>query len=407
MTYAPPCGRTVYKGSMTDATLPQSLDWITRLCRVDSTSRLSNAPVIELLVDALREHGIEPQLFDSPDGTKQGLVATIPAADGTTTGGVVLSGHTDVVPVDGQDWSSDPFEPEVRDGRLYCRGGADMKSFLGVVMHKVPALKAAGLAQPVHLAFSYDEEVGCRGGDAIVAKINELGLAPRGAVIGEPSSMRIIRAHKSVNMFRATFTGVNAHSSLTSHGVNAIEYAAQLVPWWRGMVDGWKTDGPFDDAYPLPYSTGGINQFDGGTAVNIVPSKASLVLEFRTIAAVDPQQVLADTTAKCDELRERMKAENSAADVELVVDSMVPGLDTPADAWVAQLAQRCGATSCDDKVTYGTEAGQFARGGIPAVVCGPGDIAQAHTADEWIELDQILDCEAFVDALAQQLASRD
>ncbi|GAA1397742.1 acetylornithine deacetylase [Luteococcus peritonei] len=383
---------------------PASLDWINRLISIDSTSRASNKPLIAALAEGFRDQGIEPVVFDAPDGRdKQGLVATVPAADGSTAGGVVISGHTDVVPVDGQQWSSDPFAPEVREGRLFGRGSSDMKSYIGVAMHILPQLVGAQLREPVHFAFSYDEELGCQGGDDIVEKIAELGLAPRAALVGEPTSMRVIRTHKSVNLFTITFTGVNAHSSLTAQGVNAIEYAAELVRYWRGVTDGWKADGPFEEGFPLTYSTGGVNQFTGGTAVNIVPGKAVVVLEFRAVAAVDPQQVLAGLQACCDDLRARMKQENQAADVELVVDAMVPALATGPDEYAVELAQKIGGIASDEKVTYGTEAGQFFAGGIPAVVCGPGDIAQAHTADEFVELSQIEACEAWFEALVREL----
>lgn len=385
-------------------TAPRCLDWLGRLVAVDTTSRNPNGELIALVADELRRFGLEPVVFDSPDGVKQGLVATIPAADGSTSGGVVLSGHTDVVPIDGQSWTTDPWTVTERDGKLYGRGVADMKGYLAAILALLPELTRAELREPVHLAFSYDEEVGCRGGDAIVEKLHELGRAPRAALVGEPTSMRVIRAHKSVNLYTVTFTGVAAHSSLTSNGVNAVEYAARLACWWREMTDAWKSDGPWDEAYPLKWSTGGVNQFTGGTAVNIVPAKAELVLEYRSIAAVDDDEVLARTQAEVDRLRSLMQAENVAADVQLVVDAKVPSLDVAADEWAAQLAEACGGIRSDEKVTYGTEAGQFANGGIPAVVCGPGDIAQAHTPDEWIELSQLVECENYLLELVLQLS---
>ncbi|MFZ2259978.1 MAG: acetylornithine deacetylase [Luteococcus japonicus] len=387
---------------MRDAT-PASLDWITRLCRIDTTSRETNKPLVELVSQEFRRLGVEPHLFDSPDGLKQGLVATIPAAHGGTTGGILLSGHTDVVPVDGQDWASAPFEPEVRDGRFYGRGTADMKGYLGVIMHLLPRMVEAELAEPIHLAFSYDEEPGCLGAADMVAAVEQLGIEPRACFVGEPTSMRVIRAHKSSYALRAVFTGVNAHSSLKPQGVNAIEYAGILLAHWKQVTDGWQADGPFDGAYPVTWSTGGVNEFHGGTAWNIVPSRAEMVLEFRSVAAVDDQAVVADLEGLVAELDQRMKQANPAAGAQIELLSGVAGLDTAPDEEVVDLAEKLGGQRCDDKVTYGTEAGFFQAAGIPTVVCGPGDIAQAHAADEFIELSQVTACERFMASLLAEM----
>lgn len=222
---------------------PASLPWITRLVAIDTTSRDSNLPLIEVVATELREHGIEPEIFPTPDGAKANLVATIPAADGSRTGGVVLSGHTDVVPVDGQDWDSDPFEVTERDGRLYGRGTADMKGFIAVGIAALPQMVAASLREPIHFALTYDEEVGCLGGAQIVKEIAGLGLAPRAAIVGEPTSMRVITGHKSMNVVAVTFHGVAAHSSLTPSGVNAIEYAASFVRFVREQAQEWREHG--------------------------------------------------------------------------------------------------------------------------------------------------------------------
>ncbi|MEL4506094.1 acetylornithine deacetylase [Luteococcus sp. H138] len=390
---------------MTPASTPESLDWITRLCRIDSTSRDSNKPVIGLVAEECRRLGIEPHLFDSPDGLKQGLVATVPAADGGTTGGVLISGHTDVVPVDGQSWASEPFEPEIRDGRLYGRGTADMKGYLGVVMHLLPEIVAAKLAEPIHLAFSYDEEPGCLGAADMVAAIERLGIRPRCCFVGEPTSMRVIRAHKSSFALRALFTGVNAHSSLKPLGVNAIEYAGELLAHWKRVTGDWQANGPFDQAYPVTWSTGGVNEFHAGTAWNIVPSQAELVLEFRSIAAVDDDAVVAGLQDLVAEIDARMKQQNPAASARIELVSGVAGLDTAPDEEVVALAARLGGIPCDDKVTYGTEAGFFQRAGIPTVVCGPGDIAQAHAADEFIDMSQIEACQEYFQALLAEFST--
>lgn len=383
---------------------PASLPWIERLVCLDTTSRDSNLTLIEVVADELRRHGIEPSIFPTPDGQKANLVATVPAADGTRTGGVVLSGHTDVVPVDGQPWSSDPFVPEIRDGRLYGRGTADMKSFIAVVIDQLPQLVAARLSQPVHIALTYDEELGCLGGDAIVREITELGIAPRLCFVGEPTSMRVIRAHKSSNVIDVAFHGVAAHSSLTPQGCNAIHHAATLITFMHGLAEQWRAEGPYDEGYLVPYTTAGVNVIHGGIASNTVPSLCQLQLDYRTIAAVDPKDVLAQIRAKAAEIEVAMQAEHPSAKVEVSVAAAVPGLENGPDSEAAALAGRLGAEASDDKVTYGTEAGQFASIGVDTVVCGPGDIAQAHAPDEYVELAQIEECERFIVALISHLS---
>lgn len=383
---------------------PAPLPWIDRLVSLDTTSRDSNLPLIEVVTEELRRHRIEPSIFPTEDGRKANLVATIPTADGSTDGGIVLSGHTDVVPVDGQQWSSDPFTPEVRDGRLYGRGTADMKSFIGVALHLLPRMAAARLREPIHLALTYDEELGCLGGDAIIRQIPELGLNPRLCFVGEPTSMRVIRAHKAINLVEVAFHGVAAHSSLTPDGVNAIHHAADLVGFIHRLARQWRDEGPYDDGYRVAYTTTGVNLINGGIAGNTVPSECTLQLEFRAIGSVDPAEVVARITAEAAAVEARMQDEQPAARVEVRELAVVPGLDSPPDSAAAALAVRLGAEASDDKVTYGTEAGQFASIGIDTVVCGPGDIAQAHAPDEYVSLDQIERCERFVESLITELS---
>ncbi len=395
-----------------DADDVASLSWITRLVEIDSTSRLSNHPVLEVLAAEFARLDIEPLWRAAPESAadeaavqKSNLVATIAAADGTRAGGVVISGHTDVVPVDGQDWSSDPFVPEIRDGLLYGRGTADMKGFIAVAMHKLAGFVEAKLNRPVHFAFTYDEEVGCLGGAEIVKVITELELRPEMCFVGEPSSMRVIRAHKGINVIRVTFDGMAAHSSLTPQGVNSIEYAAEFACFVRQLADHWRSEGPFDEAFVVPFTTTSVNQITGGTAQNIVPERCEVLLEFRNTADVDADQVLDAIEEKVTALAERMAAENSAATARVEVLAKVPGLETGEDSAAQRLAVASGGIASRDKVTYGTEAGQFSGIGIDTVVVGPGDIAQAHAADEFVSLDQIRACEDFFDALLDQLTS--
>ena len=381
----------------------EAMRWIERLVGVDTTSRASNLPLVELVAEQVHAVGVEPVLTFDGARTKANLVATFPAADGSTAGGVVLSGHTDVVPVDGQDWRSDPFTPEVRDGRLYGRGTCDMKGFLGVVVSRLGAIAQQPLAEPVHLALSYDEEVGCVGAVDLVEDLVARGLSPRACVVGEPTSLRVVRGHKSMNVVRADLHGVAAHSSLTPRGVNAVEHAAAFIGFLRSLSDELAEHGPFDPAYEVPRTTCSTNIVSGGIAVNTVPARCAVTFDLRTIAEDDPHEVLARCRDELDRVQARMRRENPDARAEMTVLAQAPGLETPADADVVALAVDCGGLATGDKVTYGTEAGLFDRAGIATVVCGPGDIAQAHAPDEFVALDQVAGCERFVDALLARM----
>lgn len=385
--------------------LPASLPWVERLVSIDTTSRDSNLPLIEVVAQEMRSRGIEPHIFTTDDGTKANLLATVPAADGSTSGGVVLSGHTDVVPVDGQSWTSAPFEPQVRDGRLYGRGTCDMKAYIAVALHTLPAMLEAELSEPIHFALSYDEELGCLGGAVLVKQIADLGLAPRVCIVGEPTMMQVVRAHKSINSVRVTFHGVAAHSSLTPNGVNAVEHAGAFITKMRAMATSWRTEGPYDSAFPVAYSTTSVNIVEGGIAGNTVPDRCVVQLEFRTIAADDPEVVTDRLRGFVAEIEAEMKAEDERAHVDVEVLAAVPGLDTEADSTAVELAVALGAEASPEKVTYGTEAGQFAGSGIETVVCGPGDIAQAHAADEFVDLAQIQQCERFMTDLVAHLST--
>lgn len=382
---------------------PQVLAWLEKLIAIDTTSRDSNLPLIELVADHARSLGLRPQVFPNQDGSKANLLITVPDAAGRTDGGVMLSGHSDVVPTDGQVWTSDPYQLTERDGLLFGRGVTDMKGFDAVAVNSLASLVARPLSRPVHIGLSYDEEIGCVGAQPFVDAMKQVGVLPDIVFVGEPTSMRMIRAHKSINLVEVTFRGVPAHSSLTTSGVNAIEYAASLVRYWRDQADRWRTEGPFDDAFPVAYTTGSVNLFNGGNGVNIVPELATVTLEFRSIAATDDRAVLDAVVAYCHQLQELMRAEHAEASVEVTIVCETTGLETNADAPAVRLGQALGLDVQPDKVTYGTEAGIYADGGMSAVVCGPGDIAQAHKPDEFIDPDQLAQCEAFVTRLVEHL----
>lgn len=383
---------------------PTVLDWLGRLIALDTTSRDSNLPLVEVVAEHARSLGLSPHVFHTSDGQKANLVITVPDAAGSVEGGIMLSGHSDVVPVDGQAWTSDPFTLTERDGKVFGRGTADMKGFDAVIVAALEALIEKPLREPVHVALSYDEEVGCIGARPLVDGLRSVGITPRVCFVGEPTSMRMIRGHKSINLVTVTVKGIAAHSSLTAEGVNAIEHAASIVRYWRGRSDAWRTGGPFDEAYPIAYSTGSVNLISGGNGVNIIPAECSVTVEFRSIGTPEEDRAEMDAlVAFCREVEAVMRAENPAASVEVGEPTMTAGLDTPADAPAVALGQELGLAVQEDKVTYGTEAGIYANAGISTVVVGPGDIAQAHKPDEFIALAQLAECEAFIGRLIDHL----
>jgi acetylornithine deacetylase len=382
-----------------------ALDWITRLVSIDTTSRGSNLELIDIVAEELQCQGLRPTILHNADGTKANLVVTIPAHDGSTGGGIALSGHTDVVPVDGQHWDTDPFTAEIRDDRLYGRGTCDMKSFIGVILSALPDLAQARLREPVHIVLSYDEELGCLGAAQMVNELAHMGVHPTTCIVGEPTGMLVTTAHKSINLMELTVHGVGAHSSLTPQGVNAIEYASRAIVFIRSLADEFKQHGPYDKAYDVPYTTTSVNLVEGGTAGNIVADRCTAQFEFRSIGSVEPDQVRARIQAYCDDLQKTMRQENPDARVELRTLAMVPGLETGKASHAAQLGAALGGVPSASKVTYGTEAGLFQAAGIETIVCGPGDIHQAHTANEFIELDQIRACETFFDNLVLHLST--
>ena len=397
--------------------LPASYPWIARLISIPTESGSSNLPLIEELEQAFGEHGLEGVRTYSEDGTRANLFVTVPASDGKVTGGIVISGHTDVVPVAGQDWDSDPFEATVRGTRLYGRGACDMKAYLGVAMHLLPeliALRAAGtLRVPVHFAFSYDEEIGCVGAPSMIHEFSARGIHPEFCVVGEPSSMRVISAHKGAHRGRVSFTGIAKHGSLAPHGVNATVPAAEFSVFLNDLANSWAAEGPFDSDFVVPHSTGGVNYLRAGVQYNIVAERAELEYDFRTLPSVSTESVLETLDAELfGPITQRFNAAAARAEqlAEAPAGSLVerleikhellarvPGLKTADDAPLVLLAQHwLNNAAAPEKVTYGTEAGQFQQAGVQSIICGPGDIAQAHTPNEWIELEQIRACEDFI-----------
>lgn len=382
---------------------PESLEMIRRLVAFDTTSRNSNLDLIAFVQDYLDGFGIKSQLMKDETGKKANLYATIGPDD---RAGYALSGHTDVVPVDGQDWASDPWKVKESDGRLYGRGTTDMKGFVGVVLTAVPELAKRDLTTPVHLLFSYDEEVGCLGVRRALEIIKDFPVKPRGCVIGEPTSMKVAIAHKGKKSLRCHVHGLECHSSLAPQGVNAVEYAAEVIGYLKRMGRRFAKEGPFDPDYDVPHTTVHTGIVKGGTALNIVPKDCSFDFEFRYLPAQKPDDLVAEVKRFAEEeLAKEMRAINGESGFSWEPISAFPGLDTAEDAEITVIAKALAKTNDTIKIAFGTEGGLIQQIDIPTVICGPGSIEQAHKPNEWVTLDQIAQCEAFLERLVAKVSA--
>lgn len=364
----------------------------------DTTSRNSNLPLIDWAEDWLTRHGATCRRIHDDTGTKANLWATFGPAD---VPGWVLSGHTDTVPVDGQDWSTDPFRLTERDGRFYGRGTCDMKGFLACCLGLAPALQNTELTRPLHMALSYDEEVGCIGVRGLLRALAAQPVRPMGCVVGEPTLMQVCIGHKTKRSLRATFTGTAGHSSRAPEFVNAVEYGARLIARMQSIGRRLATEGLRDPLYDTPHSTAHVGTAHGGTALNIVPDRFVTDFEFRVLTQEDADALVDEIrTYLFDELLPQMQAIDPAASIELDLIAAFPGLDTDADAPVALTARKLARRNDSIKVAYGTEGGLFDEiAGIPTIICGPGSIGEAHRADEFVTLDQLDACEGFLQGI--------
>ena len=377
---------------------PATLDILKTLVGFPTVSRDSNLELIEWVRDYLAEHGIERVLTRGEDARKANLFATI----GNGSGGIILSGHTDVVPVDGQAWSTDPFELTERDGKLYGRGTCDMKGFIAVALAKVSVLKAAAGEEPIHLAFSFDEEIGCKGVGHMLADLAARGLSPRGCIVGEPTSMNTVVGHKAGAVYSCTVSGLEVHSSLAPQGVNAVEYASRLVNRIAEIAERMAQEERRHDGYEVPYSTMQTGVIGGGHAANIVPAACTFRFDIRTLPWTDPEALITEVRDFAETaLLPRMHTIAPNAAIEIVRIGHVPGFAIDDDAPLTRYVQRLNRSNAAPRhVTFGSEAGLFQARAIPAVICGPGSISQAHKPDEFISLEQLALCEDFMDRLA-------
>jgi acetylornithine deacetylase len=385
--------------------LNNSIDWLKKLISFDTTSRHSNLSLISTIADFLSTQDILITLTYDETRQKANLFATLPAKNGEINDGIVLSGHTDVVPVDGQKWDTDPFNAIVIKDRLYGRGASDMKGFIAVILALIPQFKQMSLSKPIHFAFSYDEEVGCLGVPHLIADMKQKGILPSACIVGEPSEMKPIVAHKGINAFRCHVHGSAAHSSLVPNGCNAIEYAAQLIVWIRQYSEELKNMGQ-DVLYDVAHTTITTNLISGGKALNIIPEFCEFLFEFRNLPTSDSYSIIEKIQSYVkNNLIPQMKKENPSAGITINAIGSVPGHEVSEEAEITKLVRSVTNEPTIRKVSYATEAGLFQQAGIPTIICGPGSIKQAHIANEYIELTQLTQCELFLNNLVKHFSS--
>jgi acetylornithine deacetylase len=378
-----------------------SIQILDRLIGFPTVSRDSNLALIEYVRDFLATRGIESKLYLDADGRKANLYACIGPAE---RGGVLLSGHTDVVPVDGQQWASNPFRLQERAGLLYARGAADMKGFLACALRAADRARSRPLWLPLQLAFSYDEEVGCLGVRSMIDDMAGWTHRPRFCIVGEPTLLRTAVGHKGKTALKATCHGRAAHSAAPARGVNAIHMASDLIDRIRRRQQAIESSGARDPAYEVPYTTLHVGVIHGGNALNIVPARCELEFEIRNLPTDDPAALVTAIRADAAAVAASMHGDaDTRIDLELMHE--YPGLETPADAEVIKLATALTSNHERIKVGFGSEGGLFSgRLQIPTVVCGPGSIDQAHKPDEFVAIDQLQRCDAMMDALLDRLA---
>jgi acetylornithine deacetylase len=388
--------------AMADAPNLTSTDILDRLVAFDTTSRNSNLPLIGWVRSYLDGFGVPYRLSHDAAGQKANLHAII-GPDGP--GGIALSGHVDTVPVDGQAWSADPFHMRREGGRLVARGVADMKGFVACCLAAVPGFQAAGLRRPIHLFISYDEEVDCAGARRLVMDLAESGQAPALCIVGEPTSMQPILGHKGRLAADVTVRGKAGHSSAPSRGVNAVFAAAEAVAWIAAEQRRIMTEGPFAPSFDPPHTTVHVGMMSGGTILNIIPEHASFRMEWRVIPGDDAYAALERLRQHVATLEPSMHAVDPATGFTITPTDWLPGLSLDPNHALAGMVRQLTGSNSAGYVSYGTEAGLYEEAGIPSIVCGPGDIAQAHTADEWIAESQLAACDTFLRRLASQQAA--
>jgi acetylornithine deacetylase len=374
-----------------------------RLVSFDTTSRNSNLALIGFVREYLDRLGVPYRVSTDPTGQKANIHAMIGPR---IAGGIALSGHVDTVPVDGQAWTGDPFTLRRREDTLVARGACDMKGFVAACIAAVPDLKSRTLARPVHLFISYDEEVGCGGAQRLIEDLDESGLKPSLCVVGEPSGMQPILAHKGKLNLRVTVRGKTGHSSDPARGVNAVHCAAEAISWIAREAKRLAAEGPFRPEFDPPHTTIHAGTVHGGTILNVIPEHAAFTMEWRHIPGDPPHERMRQMQKWiADSIEPAMKAVDPACGFQYAIELEMPGMALPPDHELATLVKHLSGSNSAGAVSYGTEGGFYEEAGIPTIICGPGHIAQAHQPDEWIATSELDACDRFIRRLADRLVA--
>jgi acetylornithine deacetylase len=385
----------------TAATRMTTTELLDRLVSFDTTSRNSNLKLIGFVRDYLDGFGVPYRISTDATGQKANLHAIIGPRE---AGGLALSGHVDTVPADGQAWTGDPFTLRHRDGKLFARGSCDMKGFVAACLSAVPDFQSRNLARPLHLFISYDEEVGCDGVQRLIQDLDQSGLRPALCVVGEPSGMKPILAHKGKLNLDVSVRGLTGHSAEPAKGVNAVQAAAEAIAWVAREARRLAAEGPFEDGFDPNHSTVHVGRIEGGTVLNIIPERAAFLMEWRTIPADPPYPHIERMRSYIAETIEpAMKQVDPACGFSFDVTMAMPGMALPADHALATAVKQIAGTNSTGKVSYGTEGGYYEHAGIATIICGPGHIAQAHQPDEWIAETELESCDRFIRQLADRL----
>jgi acetylornithine deacetylase len=385
----------------TAATRMTTTELLERLVSFDTTSRNSNLPLIGFIRDYLDGFGVPYRISTDTAGQKANIHAVIGPQK---AGGLALSGHVDTVPVDGQAWTGDPFALRRRDGKLFARGSCDMKGFVAACLSAVPDFQSLPLVRPLHLFISYDEEVGCGGAQRLIRDLGDSGLRPELCVVGEPSGMKPILAHKGKLNLDVTVRGLTGHSSDPSKGVNAVQAAAEAIARVAGEARRLAAEGPFEEGFDPAHTTVHVGTVQGGTILNIIPEHAAFTMEWRPIPGDSPHAHVERLRAWiAATIEPAMKAVDAACGFSYEIVLEMPGMALPADHALATVVKQVAGSNSAGKVAYGTEGGFFEQAGIPTIICGPGHIAQAHQPDEWIAESELESCDRFIRHLAGRL----